>query len=64
MSQMGTTDQQKIAQFISLLTGKAIKWATVVWEKGHKLTTLYKNFIELFHRMFNHSPEGAEVGKQ
>lgn len=43
---------------------KVLKQATVVWEKGDKLTTLYECFIELFHHMFDHSPEGMEIGQQ
>lgn len=32
--QTSITDQQKIAQFLNLLTDKALKWATAVYEKG------------------------------
>lgn len=60
-TQLGTTNQQKIAQFINLLTGKALHWAIAVWEKGGKPTTLYKHFVALFKRVFNHQPEGVEV---
>lgn len=63
-TQIGATDQQKVAQLINLLTGKALKWATAIWEKGEEPTTSYKCFIEMFHWVFAHSLEDVEVGEQ
>lgn len=35
----GSSGQQKIAQFMNLLTGCALKWATTVWNHGGQPTT-------------------------
>lgn len=64
MAQIGNMDQKKITKFINLLTGKVLKWATTVWEKSSELTTSYKCFAELFHRVFDHNPKGVEIGKR
>lgn len=61
---IGTMDEQKMAQFLNLLTGKAFKWATAVWEKGGELTISYEHFIKLFRWVSNHSLKGVEVSKQ
>lgn len=63
-AQMGTTDEQKIAQFINLLTRKVLKWVIAMWEKGGKLTTSYNHFVELFCQVFIHTHKGVEVGEQ
>lgn len=40
------SDEQKIAKFISLLTGKALQWASAFWRSGSEHTTSYDNFLE------------------
>lgn len=35
-----------------------------MWKRGAKLTTLYALFVELFKRVFDHQPEGIEVGEK
>lgn len=57
-------DQSKTAQFLSLLTGKALNWATMVWEKGGKPLSSYNCFIALFCQVFNHALGGKEVGEK
>lgn len=41
-AQEGASDQDKVAQFIKLLTGKAIQWATTIWEQNHRATLTYE----------------------
>lgn len=62
-TQTRTTDWH-VAQFINMLKGKGIKWATMVWEKGNKPTASYECFGKLFHRVFNHSSEGVEISNK
>lgn len=45
---MGTTEEQKIAQLISLLTGKVMKWVSAIWDCDNEHTTSYDYFIKLF----------------
>lgn len=42
--QEGALDQDKVAQFINLLTDKAICWATTIWEQNHGALHTYKQF--------------------
>lgn len=35
-----------------------------VWKKGKEPISSFKQFIELFRRVFDHSPKGWEVGEQ
>lgn len=35
-----------------------------MWEKGGKFMTSYECFIRLFHWVFDHSPQGMEVGEK
>lgn len=39
------------------------KWAMAVWEQGGQPTASYEWFTELVHCVFDHSPEGNEVGE-
>lgn len=47
---------------ISLLTGKALTWATAIWDKGGELVSSKECFVSLFRQVFDHAPEGKEVG--
>lgn len=40
------SDVQKLAEFIMLLTGKAVEWAMAVWEAGDKALASYFCFTE------------------
>lgn len=35
-----------------------------MWEKGGKQTSSYKQFIEMFHQVFDHIPKRVEPDKQ
>lgn len=50
--QVGINNQQKIAQFLNLLSDKALKWATPVWEKGGESLSSYNCFIKIFCHVF------------
>lgn len=58
------SDHQEIVNIISLLIGKALTWATVLWERKGKATKDYNRFLAMFRRDFDHSPEGKEVGER
>lgn len=63
-SHEGITEQQKIARFMNLLSGRALKWASAVWDQGGSPVTLYQHFTELFRRVFDHATDGKEAGEQ
>lgn len=57
-AQEGITDQSKTAQLLSLLMGKALSWAMVVWERGGEPITSY----DCYHNV--HTPDGKEIGER
>jgi hypothetical protein len=57
-----TTNRSKVAMVIYLLSGRALEWATDVWEKGGEDLALYERFMALFRVIFDHPPEGREGG--
>lgn len=36
-------------------------WATGIWEQVGEAISSYENFVTLFQRVFDHTPEGREV---
>lgn len=61
-SKSNVSDQSKIVHMIDLLMGKAFTWATAICDKGGEPVCSYECFLSLFHRVFDHAPEGKEVG--
>lgn len=64
VGQMSIMDQQKIAQFLNLITDNALRWVTAIWEKGEESLCSYERFLEMFGRVFDHAPEGKEIRGQ
>ncbi|KAL0182333.1 hypothetical protein M9458_021708, partial [Cirrhinus mrigala] len=58
------TDESKIAFVCSLLTGKALDWATAVWNLGQSTYPTFSTFLQSFKEVFQPSPESSEAGEQ
>ncbi len=58
------TDESRIAFVCSLLTGRALEWATAVWSDGHSAFPTFTAFIQRFKEVFNHPAGGREPGEQ
>lgn len=56
------TDQNKVAVMLDSLTGRVFTWALSIWEKRGELISSFNWFNSTFCRVFNHAPEGREVG--
>lgn len=49
---------------MSLLTGRAITWASAIWEKGGEPISSFERFLTMFHQVFDHRSSGRQVGIQ
>ncbi|KAI2661314.1 Transposon Tf2-6 polyprotein [Labeo rohita] len=58
------TDEGRIAFVCSLLTGKALEWATAVWDLGQPTFPSFTAFLRSFKEVFQPSPESSEAGEQ
>lgn len=58
------SDRSKIAYIITLLSGRALSWATAVWEARSPFCSSYASFVEEFRRVFNHPLQGREASKE
>ncbi len=54
------SDEKKCAFLMSLLSGKAIDWATAVWETERLFRTSYKYFVQQLRDVLN-IPLGARI---
>lgn len=48
------TESSKVAYIITLLTGKALDWASTLWDQRSPLTANSSNFISEMRRVFHH----------
>ncbi len=58
------TDASQVSFICSLLTGRALDWATAIWEGNRLSFTTYDTFIRQFREVFEHSASGKEVGEE
>ncbi|KAI2645331.1 Transposon Tf2-6 polyprotein [Labeo rohita] len=55
------TDEGRIAFVCSLLTGKALEWATAVWDLGQPTFPSFAAFLKSFKEVFQPSPESTRT---
>ncbi|KAK6314010.1 hypothetical protein J4Q44_G00154690 [Coregonus suidteri] len=58
------SDREHVSVLISCLSGKALEWANAVWREGRAALEDYREFAHLFRAVFDHPPEGRELGEQ
>ncbi len=58
------TDISRVSFICSLLSGRALEWATAVWEGGSLSSPPLNEFLRQFREVFEHSASGKEAGEQ
>ncbi len=58
------TEESRIAFVCSLLTGRALDWATAVWSEDRPTFPSFRAFIQRFKEVFEHPAGGKEAGEQ
>ncbi|XP_051951303.1 protein LDOC1-like [Xyrauchen texanus] len=58
------SDSERIHFLISLLTGKARRWATALWTADSPLLTSYEQFCHQIAVVFDHPAAGRDVGSR
>ncbi|KAL0150314.1 hypothetical protein M9458_054422 [Cirrhinus mrigala] len=58
------TDEAKIAFVCSLLSGRALDWATAVWRLDQPTFPSFQAFLQRFKEVFQPSSESGEAGEQ
>ncbi|KAL0198667.1 hypothetical protein M9458_007207, partial [Cirrhinus mrigala] len=54
----------KVSLVCSLLTGKALKWATALWEGQQMTFPSYQHFLRKFKEVFDHGEDGKEAEEE
>ena len=57
-------DRAKVAYIISLLSGKALAWATSVWNQDVNFCFVLDEFVEKMKRVFDHPVTGREASRR
>lgn len=55
------TENSKVAYVITLLTGKALDWASALWDQKSPLTINSQHFIDEMKRVFQHPASKGDV---
>uniref|UniRef100_A0A6Q2ZMK7 Retrotransposon gag domain-containing protein n=1 Tax=Esox lucius TaxID=8010 RepID=A0A6Q2ZMK7_ESOLU len=58
------TEAQKITSLVSCLSGKALEWATAIWNTEQPTQGSYAEFTRRFRAVFDHPHEGREAGER
>ncbi|KAL0185425.1 hypothetical protein M9458_021122, partial [Cirrhinus mrigala] len=58
------TEESRIAFVCSLLTGKALDWATAVWDLNRPSFPSFKEFLRRFKEVFDYPEGGLGAGEQ
>ncbi|KAL0164219.1 hypothetical protein M9458_039972, partial [Cirrhinus mrigala] len=58
------TEESKVAFVCSLLTGRALDWATAVWRLDRPTFPSFAAFMQRFKEVFQPSTENGEAGEQ
>uniref|UniRef100_A0AAY5L9K7 Retrotransposon gag domain-containing protein n=1 Tax=Esox lucius TaxID=8010 RepID=A0AAY5L9K7_ESOLU len=58
------TEAQKITSLVSCLSGKALEWATAIWNIEQPTQGSYADFTRRFRAVFDHPHEGREAGER
>ncbi|KAL0162424.1 hypothetical protein M9458_041820 [Cirrhinus mrigala] len=62
--QFYTTDDSKVSLICSLLTGRALDWATAMWEGNRMTFPSYAHFLTQFREVFEHAAGGRDPGEE
>ncbi|KAL0194547.1 hypothetical protein M9458_008119 [Cirrhinus mrigala] len=58
------SDDSKVSLVCSLLTSKALKWATALWEGQQMTFPTYRHFLRKFKEVFDHGEDGKEAEEE
>ncbi|KAL0149332.1 hypothetical protein M9458_055370 [Cirrhinus mrigala] len=58
------TEESRIAYVCSLLTGKALDWATAVWNLSRPAFPSFETFLQCFKAVFDYPERGEGAGEQ